>query len=156
MNDKQLQDMAESISIRFFLKEFRHKAYFNPRLRTTGGRYLLSSHNIEVNKLYYEQKGLKEIEGIIKHELCHYHLHLEGKGYKHRDRDFKELLRKVEAPRFCSPLSNPGAKRKAIHYYKCETCGHLYSRKRRIDLKRYVCGKCKGCLKKVKNKVDLE
>lgn len=156
MDDKQLQHMVESISIRFFYKAFRHKAYFNPRLRTTGGRYLLLSHNIEVNKLYYEQKGLKEIEGIIKHELCHYHLHLEGRGYRHRDRDFKELLRKVGGPRFCSTLSNPRAKRKAVHYYECETCGHLYPRKRRVDLKRYVCGKCKGRLKKVENKVDLE
>lgn len=156
MNDKQLQDMTESISIHFFHKAFRHKAYFNPRLRTTGGRYLLSSHNIEVNKLYYEQKGLKEIEGIIKHELCHYHLHLEGKGYKHRDRDFKELLRKVGAPRFCSSLSNSKDERKTIHYYECEMCSCLYSRKRKIDLKRYVCGKCKGRLKKVENKVDLE
>ena len=156
MNDKQLQDMVENISIQFFYKAFRHKAYFNPRLRTTGGRYLLSSHNIEINKLYYEQKGLKEIEGIIKHELCHYHLHLEGKGYKHRDRDFKELLRKVGAPRFCSPLSNLGTKRKTIHYYECETCSCVYPRKRKVDLKRYVCGKCKGRLKKVQNKVDLE
>ncbi|HWO97896.1 MAG TPA: SprT family protein [Bacillus sp. (in: firmicutes)] len=156
MNDKQLQEMVESISIEFFYKPFRHKAYFNPRLRTTGGRYLLSSNNIEVNKLYYEKKGLKEIEGIIKHELCHYHLHLEGKGYKHSDRDFKQLLKKVGAPRFCSPLSDSGTKKKIIHYYECEACSHLYRRQRRIDVKRYVCGKCKGRLKKVENKVDLE
>ena len=29
---------------------------------------------------------MEELIGIIKHELCHYHLHLEGKGYQHRDR----------------------------------------------------------------------
>ena len=38
---------------------------------------------------------MEELIGIIKHELCHYHLHLEGKGYQHRDKDFKELLKKV-------------------------------------------------------------
>ena len=47
---------------------------------------------------------MEELIGIIKHELCHYHLHIEGKGYQHRDRDFKQLLQKVDAPRFCSPL----------------------------------------------------
>ncbi len=33
--------------------------------------------------------------GIIKHELCHYHLHRLGLGYQHKDRDFKTLLQKV-------------------------------------------------------------
>ena len=37
---------------------------------------------------------LRELEGIIRHELCHYHLHIEGKGYKHRDKDFKDLLKR--------------------------------------------------------------
>jgi SprT-like protein len=149
LNDAQLQGLVESISIKFFEKEFNHKAYFNARLRTTGGRYLLLSHNIEVNRRYYEQQGLEEIEGIIKHELCHYHLHIEGKGYKHGDRDFKELLQKVGAPRFCSPLAKEISRKKTFHSYECEGCGHFYLRQRRIDLKRYVCGKCKGSLKKI-------
>ena len=89
----------------FFKKTFIHYAYFNPRLRTTGGRYLLRSHDIEINKKYYDERGIEELIGIIKHELCHYHLHLEKKGYQHRDADFKKLLKKVGAPRFCTPLA---------------------------------------------------
>ena len=38
---------------------------------------------------------MDELISIIKHELCHYHLHQEGKGYKHRDQDFKDLLKKL-------------------------------------------------------------
>ena len=52
------------------------------------------SHNIEINKKHYEEFGIEELIGIIKHELCHYHLHIEKRGYKHRDQDFKELLKK--------------------------------------------------------------
>lgn len=104
MNDDQLQKLVEQISLSFFGKKFVHKAYFNHRLRTTGGRYLLNNHDIEVNKKYYEQYGMDELIGIIKHELCHYHLHIEGKGFRHRDSDFKMLLKKVGAPRFCTPL----------------------------------------------------
>ena len=73
----------------FLISDFIHQALFNPRLITTGGRYLLYSHNIEINKKYLDQLGMDELIGIIKHELCHYHLHLEGKGYKHRIRILK-------------------------------------------------------------------
>ena len=73
----------------------------------------MQSHNIEINKKYLDELGIEELIGIIKHELCHYHLHIEGKGYQHRDRDFKQLLQKVDAPRFCSPLPANKVTRKA-------------------------------------------
>ncbi|CAM3953479.1 SprT family protein [Mesobacillus zeae] len=152
MDNEQLQRLVETISLSEFKKPFRHEAFFNPRLRTTGGRYMLRSHNIEINKKYYEQFGEEELEGIIRHELCHYHLHLEGKGFKHRDKDFRELLAWVKAPRFCSEL--PGEKKKVrstrIVVYKCAACGQVYNRKRSIDTDRFVCGKCRGKLMKVK------
>jgi SprT-like protein len=151
MNDQELQDIVEKISIASFGKLFQHKAVFNPRLRSTGGRYLLHNHNVEINKKYLEQIGEKELIGIIKHELCHYHLHLEGKGYQHRDLDFKLLLRKVGAPRFCSQL--PGVTKKnparKIQLYECTKCHLQYKRRRTIDINRYVCGKCKGKLVKM-------
>ncbi|MFP3491042.1 SprT family protein, partial [Staphylococcus sp. SIMBA_130] len=74
---------------------FRHKAMFNARLKTTGGRYMLRSHNLEFNQKHYDEFGQDELIGIIKHELCHYHLHLQKKGYKHQDKDFKRLLKDV-------------------------------------------------------------
>ncbi|MGW6300597.1 SprT family protein, partial [Peribacillus butanolivorans] len=52
MDNQQLQKLVEDISKKDFQKAFRHLACFNPRLRTTGGRYLLRSHNIEINKKY--------------------------------------------------------------------------------------------------------
>ncbi|RTR28502.1 SprT family protein [Robertmurraya yapensis] len=151
MEDYQLQELVENLSIKFFQKPFRHQALFNNRLRTTGGRYLLKSHNIEINRQYLEQLGEKELIGIIKHELCHYHLHIEGKGYQHRDADFRELLKKVDAPRFCSSLpARPVRKRSSkILVYKCSKCEQLYQRKRTINVSRYVCGKCRGKLIKI-------
>ncbi len=113
MNERELQQLTEHISQQFFGKTFRHQAVFNDRLKTTGGRYLLGTHNIELNRRYLEEHGLEELIGIIKHELCHYHLHLEGKGYQHRDRDFKALLKQVGAPRFCTPLKTVQKKRRA-------------------------------------------
>jgi SprT-like protein len=152
LDNKKLQELVEEISMRFFQKPFKHQAFFNPRLRSTGGRYLLGNHNIEVNRKYYELFGEEELVGIIKHELCHYHLHLEGKGYHHRDSDFRFLLKQVAAPRFCKTL--PGLKKKnplrKIVVYACQDCSQIYKRKRAINTTKYVCGKCRGKLIKVK------
>ena len=151
MNQATLQEFVEKISREIFGKEFRHQASFNARLRTTGGRYLLTSHNIEINPKYFEERGESELVGIIKHELCHYHLHIEGKGYKHRDKDFRELLNQVKAPRFCQPLESVKKRRLTTqHYYQCVECEQKYVRKRRIDTNRYVCGKCSGKLSLIK------
>lgn len=148
MTDLELQKMVEELSEKYFNKPFLHKASFNSRLRTTGGRYLLQSHNIELNRKSYEKFGIKELEGIILHELCHYHLHIEGKGYKHRDKDFRELLKRVGAPRYCSTIEE---KKKGVTYiYTCNQCGQKYYRKRKINLSKYCCGKCFGKLKLTK------
>lgn len=150
LNDEQLQKLTEEISLRFFRKPFRHKAFFNRRLRTVGGRYMLSSHNIEINYRYLEQYGIEEIIGIVKHELCHYHLHLEKKGYQHRDQDFKQLLREVGAPRFCTPLKKDNERKKTRRYvFQCQSCRATFVRRRNININKYVCGACRGRLHKV-------
>ena len=99
MDDRALQAWVERISLESFGLPFRHRAAFNGRLRSTGGRYFLKSHDIEINPRQLETHGLEETEKIIKHELCHYHLHLMKRGYRHRDRDFRELLAKVGGSR---------------------------------------------------------
>ncbi|MED0655032.1 SprT family protein [Anoxybacillus geothermalis] len=147
MDQKRLQALVEQISMSTFGKPFRHTAFFNPRLRTTGGRYMLQTHNIELNQKHYEQFGEEELIAIIKHELCHYHLHLEGKGYRHRDRDFRELLQKVGAPRYCRPIGQKTDRAKTIYTYICTSCGLTYTRKKRMNTARYVCGNCRGRLK---------
>ncbi|SNX74598.1 SprT-like protein [Bacillus oleivorans] len=106
---------------------------------------MLKSHNIEINPKYYKEFGMETLVGIIKHELCHYHLHIEGKGYKHRDLDFKQLMNKVGAPRFCQPLP-PNQQNQTILLYRCEKCEKQYRRKRKVDTRKYVCGRCRGKL----------
>jgi SprT-like protein len=153
MTNDQLQVLVEEISKTQFHRTFKHQATFNKKLRTTGGRYLLHTHNIEINPRYYEELGIAELIGIIKHELCHYHLHLLGKGYKHRDHDFKELLKEVDAPRFCSTLQSVENKRQVTQIiYECSKCMQQYKRKRRVNVDRYVCGKCRGKLVLTNNK----
>ncbi|MEI5995414.1 SprT family protein [Candidatus Enterococcus mansonii] len=142
--DDQLQQLVEEISLTSFQKTFKHKAFFNRRLKTTGGRYHLSSHDIDFNPKVIERYGKEELVKVIKHELCHYHLHLEGKGYRHKDSDFKLLLKQTGGTRYVRPLVEQ--KPQSYHQYQCEKCQTLILRKRRINTHKFVCGKCRGKL----------
>lgn len=142
-----LQTLTESLSVQWFQKPFVHKAVYNSRLQTTGGRYMLSDHSIQVNPKVENVYGLVELVGVLKHELCHYHLHIEGRGYKHGDRDFKDLLKKTDSPRYCKPLRSQQPSARKVRIYICTNCGLTYERKRRVDTKRFRCGRCHGMLK---------
>lgn len=144
MNEEELEKLVNQLSITFFNKSFIDQVKFNHRLRTTGGRYIPSKRLIEINPKYVLETDEAEVHGIIKHELCHYHLHIEGKGYKHGDKEFKELLKKTGSPRHCKPL--PSEIKSFKFQYKCSACGSIYNRKRRVNTAKYVCGKCKGKL----------
>ena len=144
MTDDELQRLVDKTSIKVFKKPFLHLARFNPRLRTTGGRYMLGDHSIEINPLVVSVHGMEELIGVIKHELCHYHLHIEGKGYQHRDEDFRNLLQATSSPRFCKPLSEGNKKTTTLYIYECKLCKLHYRRKRRMNVRKYRCGKCTG------------
>lgn len=145
MNNEDLQQMTETLSKDYFSLPFKHQAYFNKRLRTTGGRYLLKSHNIEINYKQYEHFGKDAIVQVVLHELCHYHLHIQNKGYQHRDQDFKKLSKQVGAPRYCTPTEN--YEDRVNYMYQCLRCGTKAYRIRKVNIKKMVCGKCGGRLK---------
>lgn len=146
MDNRQLQQWVEKISMESFGRPFLHKATFNARLKATGGRYFTTTHNIEISPHQLESYGAEETEKIIKHELCHYHLHILGRGYKHRDQDFKMLLASVGGARYCKrlPEREGGAARPYRYVLICVNCNQQYYRKRRMDASKYRCGKCRG------------
>jgi len=140
MNEHELQQLTMEISRTSFHREFTHKITYNRRLRSSGGRYLLKTGNIEINPLVEQELGLEALIGVIKHELCHYHLHQTGGGYRHRDADFKRLLHQVGGSRFVERMKEPN------FLYECTACHHRYPRMRKMNTNRYVCGKCRGKL----------
>jgi SprT-like protein len=146
MTEIELYKLVEELSRRFFNRTFLDEVCFNNRLRTTGGRYIPTKRVIELNPKYLEA-DMEEFKGIIKHELCHYFLHIDGKGYKHGDADFKQLLKETGSPRYCSPL--PTQKLEYNYQYICKECKQVYKRRRRVNLKKYRCGKCRGALQLV-------
>jgi SprT-like protein len=146
MENCQLQQLVSDISLKWFGKPFSHKALFNARLRTTAGRYVHGSHIIEINPHYYRIHGEAELIATIKHELCHYHLALEKCPFDHRAEEFRQLLKKVGGSRYAKPSPELANKKLTMHRYICCQCRHVYHRRRRINTRRFVCGKCKGQL----------
>ena len=140
MNEHELQQLTKELSRTFFHRDFTHQISYNKRLRSSGGRYLLKSGNIEINPLVEQELGLEALIGVIKHELCHYHLHQTGRGYRHQDQDFKQLLHQVGGSRFIERMREPN------FIYECTACHHHYPRMRKMNTKRYACGKCHGKL----------
>lgn len=148
MTQDELQQLVETISKKEFHSLFQHKALFNTRLRTTGGRYHLETHHLDFNPKVLEVFGMEEFIGVVRHELCHYHLHLAGKGYRHRDEEFVDLLKQVRGSRFVKSLAQEKAG-KNYWVYACTSCQQHIYRQRRFNTKRYVCAKCQGKLELV-------
>ena len=139
-----LTDYVKQVSIEDFGKSFKHKAQWNTRLRSTGGRFFPKDGHLDFNPKVYQELGLEVFRKIVRHELCHYHLYFEGRGYQHKDLAFKQLLKEVDGLRFVPSLSSANQKPNLV--YTCQTCHQNYQRKRKIDTKRYRCGLCRGKL----------
>lgn len=146
MNEEKLQALVEKISLQSFGRPFTHQVKINYRMTTTGGCYHLSDHHLEINAHFLAPRYHAALVGIIKHELCHYHLHLLGRGYRHQDADFKQLLRQVGGTRYAPDI---GLRRKSkLNYlYVCQNCGCRYPRVRKINVRKYRCGRCQGKLR---------
>jgi SprT-like protein len=155
VTDEQLQQWVERVSLQAFGLPFCHRATFNRRLTRSGGRYHLKTHDIDFNPEQLRVHGPAEVERIILHELCHYHLHLQGRGYRHRDAEFKALLAQVGGTRFCRGLDGdgvgegPGASRRRggfRYVLKCRSCEAQYPRRIRCNPARFACSRCHGRL----------
>ena len=146
MTSVNLTDYVRQVSQEDFQRDFKHEAVWNTRLRTTGGRFFPKDGHLDFNPTIYQEFGLNIFRKIVRHELCHYHLYFERKGYRHKDKDFKDLLQAVDGLRY-TPTSKVNA-RASLKIYYCQACGQVFQRKRRINTQKYRCGKCRGRLLK--------
>lgn len=140
-----LTDYVKQVSIEDFGKPFAHSAQWNPRLRSTGGRFFPQDGHLDFNPKIYQNFDLETFRKIVRHELCHYHLYFAGRGYKHGDREFKALLKAVDGLRYAPSFPLEQQSQIRVHY-RCQSCGQDYYRKRRINTQKYRCGKCRGPL----------
>lgn len=140
LSNQELTEKVRQLSLLYFKQPFIHEAFWNQRLRTTGGRFFPKDLHLDFNP---KMAALTEFDGVILHELTHYHLYRAKKGYQHRDADFKKLLAQVGGLRYAPSV----AKRSTRYIYCCQSCQQHYQRQRKIDIKKYRCGKCRGILR---------
>lgn len=138
VTNEELTQYVRVLSLEKFGLSFQHEAKWNKRLQSTGGRFFPKDMHLDFNPKMAERP---EFDGIILHELVHYHLYAQQRGYKHKDREFKDLLAQVGGLRYAPSI------REAKHTYVCQSCQQIYQRQRKIDIKKYACGKCRGKLK---------
>ena len=110
-----LTEYVKRVSWEDFGLSFKHKAVWNKRLKSSGGRFFPKDGHLDFNPHLYEAYGLDVFRKIVRHELCHYHLYFAQKGYRHQDRDFKELLAAVGGLRYAPKM----AKTQACYTYIC-------------------------------------
>lgn len=97
---------------------------------------------VELQKLV-EKLSVEYFNQPFKHELCHYHLHLAGKGYRHVDADFKQLLKQVGGLRYTPSIERTQEKITRWEY-QCQGCLQKVYRKRRFNVAKYVCMNCQN------------
>lgn len=141
MTNQELQALTQQWSLQSFGRPFIHHIVFNSRLKTTGGRYHLSDHHIDINPLMYTEFNLTNLKRVVLHELCHYHLHLTGQDYHHRSLAFRRLLQQVGGLRY-APVTSKARRPVRRWCYQCQGCGIIIRRVRRFNTARYVCRKC--------------
>lgn len=139
--NRDLQSLTEELSLQFFHRPFEHRCEYNSRLKTIGGRYLLKTGNIEINPKILTILGEEILCKVIKHELCHYHLHQQGQNFQHRSKEFKQLLNKVDGIRY---VDWEEKRPQTIRIYQCQSCQTLFKRRRKMNCHKYVCGRCRG------------
>ncbi|TLQ03976.1 SprT family protein [Pediococcus stilesii] len=146
MTDFELKNLTKDIARSAFGEDFPYEVFFNRRLKTTGGRYHLNDHHIDINPLMLEEFDQTVLIGVIKHELTHYFVHKMGERPDHRNPHFKKLLNQVGGLRY-APLTSKTRRSKKQYLYQCQNCGQKYARFRRVNVQKFVCSRCRGRLK---------
>lgn len=129
MDTQDLYQLANSLSLQFWQKPLTIKVVWNTRLRSSAGRYIYSKagpQRIEVSYQEYIDYGLAEVVNILKHELCHFHLHQQNKAFQDGSVVFKQECQRVGAQLTAKP--------RAVKYVQifCSSCGQLLGYRQRI------------------------
>lgn len=140
LRESQLKTLVNDISIEIWNKEVTIPIETSKRLKTSLGYFMTTvGQNAKAVKLVFSHElidgtyKLVTLVDVIKHELAHYHLFIQGvKGYSDGNREFENELKRIGA-HSTRVVSGAGK----YHVCYCSCCGKLIM---------------KGSEKKVKNR----
>lgn len=87
---------------------------------TRNGQVKRTPLKIAISKKLVEHYSLENIEGTIKHELCHYYLYKTGQLFSDGDKVFEDELKRIGS-HSTRTLSHAGE----IHTCLCSLCGRV-------------------------------
>lgn len=98
----------------------RSLGLFYYRTVYNSGEFVREPIKIVISKQLTEHYSLENIEGVIKHELCHYHLYKMGGNYSDGDKEFEDELKRIGS-HSTRTLTRAGEVHKCI----CSCCGKV-------------------------------
>ncbi|GGK25153.1 protein SprT [Caldalkalibacillus thermarum] len=136
---QKLKRLANKLSLHFWGKPCQIPVTWNGRLTKTMGRFLYTEQNgqrtplkIEISKYAAHWIDREIFVAVLLHELCHYHLFIEGRPYHDHHPVFEQELRRVGA----ISTQRVQLPQKAYKLY-CQRCGGYLGLRRRINVGHY-------------------
>lgn len=93
--NRNLFSLTEQVSKQFFNRPFNSTVEFNNRLRTAGGRCFVHEPNAPLEINFKVSANQELLVGVIKHELCHHFLAIDGFEDTGHGAKFQAMLQQV-------------------------------------------------------------
>lgn len=134
-----------SIAREFLDKEFDMKLeipiFISNRMKTVFGYFQYKNKTtpwkIQISQEFIDTHPREHVIDVLKHELVHYALFVQGKPHKDGQRYFEDTLKRLGV---CATHTYKTLGK--FHEYRCNCEGKVYHRKRRLP-KGSICGTCK-------------
>lgn len=134
INQKELQLICEELMKKLWNDKLEIPVVISGRMssslglfyyqtRTINGKVIRKPIKIAIAKRLIENYSLENIEGTIKHELCHYYLYKTGQMFSDGDKRFEDELKRIGS---CSTRTLQRAGE--VHKCLCSTCGRVVRR----------------------------
>lgn len=145
-NPERLQALANKLSLHFWNESISVPVVWNGRLTRSMGRFVYrvqGKHRepvkIEMSKYAAQFINREIFIAVLLHEMCHYHLFVQGKSFLDHHPVFEQELRRVGAI-----STNTVRLPSKIYKLVCKKCQRELGHMKRFNPDRYISPCCKS------------
>ena len=153
----QLEKYAEKFLMDNYNMKLLVPLKINGRLRIPCGRFVyikrdgkpIAPKAVELNKYFLENNEINIVLDVLRHELIHYALFMQGKPHSDGHPVFENELDRLGVVRQ-ETINKYKIQSKPVNVriYECADCNHKYERRRALPNggNNHCCGACSGML----------
>lgn len=141
----KIQQLANKLSQHFWQADCAIPVVWNGRLTRSMGRFIFKIDGskripikIELSKYSSQFIDRDIFVAVLLHELCHYHLFVQGKPFEDRHPVFEKELQRVGA----ISTNRVQIPQKAYKLY-CSACNAYLGTRKRLNVRRYLSQCCR-------------